>query len=150
MKQHIEIITKVRNIKEIQTKTGKYLYSFSVPISKMVGEEQLTEWIQVSILQDQQRLDLHNAKEIHFIGQLVVQEAYKDYPQGISIFGFFINPVLSQVYRQRKTRSNSPQQAAQQENAPQQVQSAAQTIPTATENPGYQSDFPVMNEGVPF
>ena len=94
MKQHIEMITKVKQIKETQTKTGKWIYNFSIPISKMVGETQLTEWVQVSILQDQQRPDLHNATEVHFIGQLVLKEAYKQYPQSVSIFGFYIDRKL--------------------------------------------------------
>ena len=107
MKQHVEIITKVKTIKEIQTKTGKWMYNFSVPISKMVGEEQVVEWMLVTILQEQQRPDLINAKEVHFIGQLSVREAYKEYPQSVSIFGFYIEPVLGQVYRQRKVKKNA-------------------------------------------
>lgn len=137
MKQHIEIITKVKTIKEIQTRTGKWMYSFSIPVSKMVGETQITEWMQVTILQDQQRPDLHNAKEVHFIGQLTVKEAYKNYPQGISIFGFYIEPVLNQVYRQRKMKKNVSEDAAQ---APIQVQD----LPQHTGN-GYSDPVAAVN-----
>lgn len=102
MQQQLEMITKIKTDKEASTRSGKYLYSFNAPISKMSGEAQLTEWLQVSILQDPQRNDLKYAKEVYFIGQFTVKEAYHDFPQGLSIFGFFIEPIFGQVYRQRK------------------------------------------------
>ncbi len=138
MKQHIEMVVKVKTIKEIQTSTGKWMYSFSIPISKMAGETQLTEWMQVSILQDQQRPNLHNAKEIHFIGQLTVKEAWGDYPQGISIFGFYIDPILNQVYRQRKVRKNISEDVTQARESPPEVSGQASNgyrVPEFPENP---------------
>ena len=117
MKQHFESVTKQLKLKEIPTKGGKFLYTFSVPITKMNGEEQLTEWLQVAILQDEQRNDLKGAKEVHFIGQIVLKEAYGDRPQGLSVFGFYIEPVLSDVYRQRKVKKNTSEQP---EDAPEQ------------------------------
>lgn len=108
MRQHIEMVARVKKIKELQTRAGKWLYSFAVPISKMDGEEQLTEWLQVAILQNEQRKDLDGASEIHFIGELTVKAAYGDYPQGLSVFGFYIEPVLSQVYRHRRVKKNTP------------------------------------------
>ena len=137
MQQHYEAIAKVKSIKEIQTKSGKWLYSFGIPITKMAGETQLTEWIQVSILQDERRPDLHNAKQVHFIGQLALKEAYQNYPQGISVFGFYIEPVLSQVYRQRKQKTNrAPQQPQQyQQNQPQHQQPQQQHQQPQTEYP---------------
>ena len=143
MKQHIEIVTKVKTIKEIKTKSRKWMYSFSIPITKMSGETQLTEWIPVSILQEQQRLDLHKAKEVHFIGQLTVKESWGDYPQGISIFGFFIDPILNQVYRQRKTRKNTPEDAPQARGSPPEVSRQASNAKNG-------SDFPEQSESIPF
>ncbi len=148
MKQHIEIITKVKTIKEIQTRTGKFMYNFSIPITKMSGEEQLTEWMQVTILQEEQRPDLQGAKEVHFIGQLTVKESYKDYPQSVSIFGFYIEPVLSQVYRQRKVKKNTTPEPTQ---APKQVQDIPQQASDGQR--GQQgSQFPDMEqeETIPF
>ena len=89
----------------------------------MSGETQLTEWVQVGILQEYQRKDVMAAKEVHFIGSLVVKEAYGKYPQGISIFGFYIDPILSNVYRQSKVKKNVSEDAPQ---APIQVQDVPQ------------------------
>ena len=122
------------------------MYNFSIPITKMAGEEQLTEWMQVTILQDQQRPDLADAKEVHFIGQLTAKEAYKDYPQAVRIFGFFIDPVLSQVYRQRKVKKNTPPEPAQ---APKQVQGVPQQT-SNSQSGSYEQDFPAMSEECPF
>jgi hypothetical protein len=142
MKQHIEMVVKVKQIKEIHTRSGKFMYSFGVPITKMSGDTQLTEWVQVSILQDQQRPDLLNASEVHFIGSLTLREAYGQYPQGISIFGFYIEPILSTVYRQRKVKKNSYEDALQSRNVPQSVpqqQESGYIDPVAAANP--QSDY---------
>ena len=141
MRQHIEIITKVKAIKETATKSGKYLYSFGIPVSKMVGENQVTEWVNVSILQDTQRRDVTTATEVHIIGELTLREAWGNRPQGVGIFGFFIEPVLSQVYRQRKTKSNAPQPAQAPnpvQDVPQQAQSGY-SDPVAAVNP--QSEY---------
>ena len=146
MKQHVEMVVKVRNIKEIRTRSGKWLYNFSVPISKMTGDAQLTEWLQVSILQDTQRLDLKDVGEVHFSGQLVVREAYKEYPQSISIFGFYIEPILGQVYRQRKAKSNN--QPTQQDAQPRETASAIHEHQESGQ--GYQSAFHAMSEDIPF
>jgi len=138
MKQHIEIVTKVNAIKEIPTRSGKYLYNFSIPLSKMKEDEQLVEWVQVSILQDHQRKDLQDAKEVHFIGQLTLKEAYKNYNQGVSIFGFYIEPILGQVYRQRKVKKNVAENAPQAGDATPGVPSQAQsgyTDPVSALNP---------------
>ena len=138
MKQHIEMVVKVRNVKEIHTRNGKFMYSFSIPLVKMAGEEQLTEWVQVAILQETQRKDVMSAKEVHFIGSLVVKEAYGKYPQGISIFGFFIDPILSNVYRQSKVKKNvsedAPQAPTANSNVPTQAQSGY-TDPVSAMNP---------------
>ncbi len=106
MKQHLEMIVKISRVKEIQTKSGKWLYSFGVPISKMVDGEQITEWLPVSILQDERRPDVIQATQVHFIGEIVLKEAFGKYPQSLGVFGFFIDPIVSQVYRQRKVQKN--------------------------------------------
>ena len=112
MKQHFEAIINVKTIKEIETKSGKWLYQFGLPITKQVEENQLIEWLPVAILQDQQRKDVLNAKQVHFIGQITLKEAYGEYPQGVSIFGFYIEPILAQVYRQRRTQKPSYKESA--------------------------------------
>ena len=146
MKQHIEIVTKVKTIKEIHTRTGKWMYSFSIPIVKMEGEEQLTEWMQVTVLQDKQRPDLLDAKEVHFIGQLTIKAAYKNYPQSVGIFGFYIEPVLSQVYRHRKVKKNTSEDATQAPTASTDVPTQAQRLP----DDGYENDFLVQSSEIPF
>jgi hypothetical protein len=90
MKQQIEVIAKPFNLKEVQTKSGKWLYTFAIQIQK----ESLTEWVQVAVLQEDRRERLATAKEVHFIGKLVIKPAYKEHPQGLSVFGFFIEGVF--------------------------------------------------------
>jgi leucyl aminopeptidase (aminopeptidase T) len=95
MKQQIEVIAKPFNLKEVQTKNGKWLYSFSIQIAK----EDLAEWLQVAILQEDRRETLSKAKEVHFTGELTIKPAYKEHPQGLSVFGFFIEGVFGKVWR---------------------------------------------------
>ena len=142
MKQHIEIITKVKTIKEIHTRTGKWMYSFSIPIVKMEGDEQLTEWVQVTILQEKQRLDIVDAKEVHFIGALTVKKSYNDYPQSVAIFGFYIEPVLSQVYRHRKVKKNTHEDAIQ-------AREVNQTVPTHSQD-GYTDPVAELNPSMDY
>jgi len=108
MKQHTEFVTKIQKIRETKTAKG-YLYNFSVPLSKMEGEVQLTEWLQCSIFlkESDPRLIKHKG-EFHFSGTLGVKAAYKDYPQGISFFGFELEPVLGNVYRIPKPKKIDP------------------------------------------
>ncbi len=109
MKQHIEFVSKIVTPKETQTAKG-YLYRFSVPITEMDGEQQITEWLQCAIfLKERDPRILQHKKEFHFTGELKLKKAYGNYPQGLSLFGFEITPVLGKVYRISK-----PQQTPQQ------------------------------------
>ncbi len=146
LKQHFEMVGKLHKIKEIQTKTGKWMYSFSVPITKMVGDEQHTQWLQATvILKDKDpRLTKHNG-EFHFTGSLVVKEAWKDYPESLSFLGFEIEPVLGNVYRISKPKSTS-EDAAQAPTVNPNVPTQAQS----SHSGNYEQDFPVQSETVPF
>lgn len=106
LKQHFEMVGKLSKIKEIQTKTGKWMYNFSVPITKMVGEEQHTQWLQCTIILKERdtRLTAHKG-EFHFTGSLVLKEAWGEYPETLSFLGFEIEPVLGNVYRTPKPRA---------------------------------------------
>ncbi len=105
MKQHIEFVTKIVNLKEQQTAKG-FLYRFSVPITEMDGEEQLTEWLQCAIFLKERdpRITGHTG-QFHFSGELKVKKAWGSYPQGLNLFGFEIKPVLGNVYRLSKPKS---------------------------------------------
>ncbi len=97
MKQQFEAIAKVFNLKETQTKGNRWLYSFTVPIEK----EDLAEWLQVAILQDTQRSELLQAKELHFKGELTPKAAYGNKPQGLSVFGFYVEPVFVPIKKRK-------------------------------------------------
>ncbi len=106
LKQHYEMVGKLHRIKEIQTKTGKWMYSFSIPIVKMVGEEQHTQWLQATIILKERDPRLINHKgEFHFTGALVLKEAWNNYPESLSFLGFEITPVLGNVYRITKPKA---------------------------------------------
>jgi len=138
MKQHAEFVTKIHKITEQQTAKG-WLYRFSIPLTAMEGEQQLTEWLQCGIfLKDRDPRLVDHKGEFHFTGSLQVKKAYGNYPQGLSLFGFEITPVLGKVYRVSKPK---PQQTA---SAPQQPQAS----PAGATS--YQGDFPVQSETVPF
>ncbi len=110
MKQHVELIAKAINIKEHQTGKG-WLYSFSVPISEMDGENQITEWLQCSVFFKERdpRLVQHKG-EFHITGKFTIKKAYGDYPQRLGFFGFEMVPVLGSVYRINKPKAEpSPQ-----------------------------------------
>jgi hypothetical protein len=95
MKTQLQLIAKPFNFKEVQTKSGEWLYTFSIQIAK----EDLIEWLRVAILQEDRRETLSKAKEVHFTGELVIKPAYKEHPQGLSVFGFFIEGVFSKIWR---------------------------------------------------
>ncbi len=140
------MIGKIHKIREIQTKTGKWMYSFSVPIVKMVGEEQHTQWLQATvILKDRDpRLTTHKG-EFHFTGSLVLKEAWKDYPESLSFLGFEIKPVLGNVYRISKPKTTSENEA--------QAPTANTDAPTQAQDShsgSYEQDFPVQSDHVPF
>ena len=150
MKQHIEFVSKIVNPKETQTAKG-YLYRFSVPITEMDGEQQITEWLQCAIfLKERDPRILQHKKEFHFTGELKLKKAYGNYPQGLSLFGFEITPVLGKVYRISKPQQNTaenPQQTTQNSpqvtNAPQQDSQHRQTVPTGISP----ATSPVREEG---
>lgn len=112
MKQHFEAVVKVHNLKERETKSG-WMYTFSVPISENDGEVQITEWLMCSIfLKDKDPRIMNHSGEFHFTGQLKVKKAWGDYPQGLSLFGFEIQPVLGKVYKISKPKHEDAQQAS--------------------------------------
>ncbi len=113
MKQHIELIAKAINIKEHQTAKG-WLYSFSVPVSEMQGENQATEWLQCSVfLKERDPRLMQHKGEFHVTGKFTIKKAYGDYPQRLGLFGFEMVPVLGNVYRISKPRQDpSPQSQA--------------------------------------
>lgn len=140
MRQHIEFVAKIVNPKEQQTSKG-YLYRFSVPIVDMDGEKQITEWLQCAIfLKTQDKRILTHKNEFHFTGELKIKKKYQDYPQGLSLFGFEIEPVLGKVYKIAKPKHEDAIQAPK---AVPEVSSQGQRHSTA---------FPEIetNQSVPF
>ena len=144
MKNQIEIVSKIVKPREIKTAKG-YLYSFSVPIAEMDGDAQLTEWLSCSIfLKEQNSLILTHKEEFHFIGKFSIKKAYKDYPQGLQLFGFEITPVFGKVYRVPKPKQPT-EDATQAPNTPGGVSPQAQSV-----SDGYTSDFPIQDSKIPF
>ena len=110
MKQHCEFIVKVHNIKEKRSAKG-WLYSFSIPLTKMQEDVQLTEWLSCMIFTKERdsRIMTHQG-EFHFSGSLQVKPGWNEYPQGLSLFGFQIEPVLGNVYRVVKPTPQTPKE----------------------------------------
>lgn len=105
MRQHVEFVTKIVNPTEGKTAKG-FLYRFSVSISEMQEDIQMTEWLQCAIfLKNRDQRILSHKQEFHFTGQLKVKKAFQNYPQGLSLFGFEISPVLGNVYKISKPKA---------------------------------------------
>ena len=106
LKQHIELVGKVIKPKEIQTAKG-WIYSFSIPITEMDGENQLTQWLNCSIfLKERDPRIVQHTGEFHIVGKLVVKKAWGDNPQSLGLFGFEITPILGKVYRVSKPKQD--------------------------------------------
>ncbi len=115
LKQHIELVGKVIKPKEIQTTKG-WIYSFSIPITEMDGENQLTQWLNCSIfLKERDTRITQHTGEFHIVGKLVVKKAWGNNPQSLGLFGFEITPVLGKVYKVSKPKHEDQAQAPKQE-----------------------------------
>jgi len=98
MRQITEFVTKTTPVKERKTSKG-YIYTFAVAINDREAEG-ITEWLQCAIYQPERRPELlSHSGELHFTGELQVRRAYNDRPQGLQLFGFFVEPVLGRVWR---------------------------------------------------
>ncbi|WP_456392765.1 hypothetical protein [Nitratifractor sp.] len=125
MRQNCEFVAKAHGIRERKTAKG-YVYTFGVAIDDREGKG-LTEWLQCAIYQQKQRPELlgHDG-ELHFTGELQVRPAYNDRPQGLQLFGFFVEPVLGKVWRvggqRRERKPESKPQASPSKPQPQPAQ----------------------------
>jgi len=164
LKQHIELVGKVIKPKEIKTAKG-WIYSFSIPITDMDGEQQITQWLNCSIfLKGRDPRIMQHTGEFHIVGKLVVKKAWGDNPQSLGLFGFEITPVLGKVYKQGKPKETIPQPKPNMQEPPQgggeyidgnglRQTTQAPNAPQHTQQPqnlDYQSDFPIAEEEIPF
>ena len=135
MKQHSEFVTEIQNLKEKQSTKG-WLYSFSIPLTKMQEDVQLTEWLSCIIfLKERDPRIMTHQGDFHFSGTLQVKPEWNEHPQGVSLFGFQIEPVLGNIYRVTKTKAQTPQEA---------------TEPTSSTTPIPIPEFPTMSNQEPF
>ena len=139
LKQNVELIGKAIKLKEIQTQKG-WIYSFSIPITDMDGEQQLTQWLNCSIfLKEKDQHIMQHTGEFHIVGKLVVKKAWGDYPQSLGLFGFEITPVLGKVYKQ----GNPQQEEGSQDQAKEQV---PQSLNVTQQEPQHRHSVPATQE----
>ena len=110
-KNQFEYIGIVFNLREKPTAKG-WIYSFSIPISKMEGETELKEWMSGAIFSKEQVSGLKDRCDVHFTANITVNAAYNDRPQSIGFFGFEIEPIFGKVYKVSKPKRESDQQPA--------------------------------------
>ncbi len=156
-KTQLEYVGIVFNLKEKRTAKG-WIYSFSIPVSKQNGEEELREWMRGAIFSKEQVPGLRDRGDVHFTAELSVNPAYNDRPQSIGFFGFEIEPIFGKAFRiSNKKHKDDPDShsvsAGMNDPSPRQVQAYQQQTRPPEPTPHYQqpaAPLPEMDSEIPF
>jgi len=137
-KNQFEYIGIVFNLREKPTAKG-WIYSFSIPISKMEGETELKEWMSGAIFSKEQVSGLKDRCDVHFTANITVNAAYNDRPQSIGFFGFEIEPIFGKVYKVSKPKHHDTAEshsvaAGMNDPSPRQVSAHQNQHPTQAQS----------------